>query len=64
MHVQKKSITFNICLEKCKEGIVFLDPSERNLPIFAKSENIAKYLQVEVWLNIPDPKEKLRGYVV
>lgn len=61
MQTQKKTELSNLCLEKCKEGIVFLD---RNLPLFAKSENIAKHLQIEIWLNTPSQKEKQKGYVV
>jgi hypothetical protein len=64
MHSKKKNPLFNICLEKCKEGIVFLDVDKRNLPLFGKSESIAKNLQVEIWLETPNQKEKQKGYVV
>jgi hypothetical protein len=61
VRTQNKTILSNICLEKCKEGIVFLYGS---LPLFMKSENIAKHLQVEIWLEIPlskgNPKEYIR----
>jgi len=55
MQPKKKTVLSNLCLEQCKEGIIFLD---RNLPLFAKSENIAKHLQVEIWLNISTSKPK------
>jgi hypothetical protein len=64
MHSQKKNILLNVCLEKCKEGILFLDIEERNFPLFAKSESIAKNLQVDIWLETSSQKEKQKGYVV
>lgn len=64
MHLKKRNIMFSVCLEKCREGIVFLDTDQRNLPLFAKSESIAKNLQIEIWLNTPSQKEKQKGYVV
>jgi hypothetical protein len=59
MRTQKKTVLSNICLEKCKDGIIFLD---ENLPLFVKSENVAKHLQIEIWLNMPISKPK--GYIV
>lgn len=54
-----KTVLSNLCLEQCKEGIIFLDG---NLPLFTKSENIAKHLQIEIWLNVPISKPN--GYIV
>jgi hypothetical protein len=60
MQPLKRNVLNNLCLEQCIEGIVFLN---WNIPIFAKSENIAKHLQIEIWLSLPNQKEKQMMYI-
>jgi hypothetical protein len=55
----KNKILRKFSLEQCKDGIYFLD----NLPLFFNAINVAKQLQVEVWLESPNQKDNYKDYI-
>lgn len=55
----KNKILLRFSLEQCKNGIIFCN----SIPLFERIENVAKQLQVEVWLEIPFPKGNPNLYI-
>lgn len=56
----KNKILLQFSLEQYKNGIIFYN----SIPLFKRIENVAKQLQVEVWLEIPFLKGNPNAYIV
>lgn len=56
----KSKILQTFSLEHNKDGILFIDT---RIPIFIEIENLAKQLQMEVWLEAPVPTGNPKEYI-